>query len=209
MSAAPSSADAFASANAESDESDGAAAGGAAQPGCAAPPGVKICGRPEFERQALSALAQLAAVPSGAALLKRIADSGRTCVIMESLDGNTCGYTNGADATVQADGRPGPGSNSMVRFNPVLESIGPRPWQTRPPAIALGHEMIHGMHAAEGTIDRRLEVNDGRVDDAGVPKTTKYEELRTVGVPPHDVDPVNENALRREWPTPQAQRPWY
>ena len=199
---------ALAEANDEAD-ADGAAQG-AVQPGCTPHPGIMVIGRPRFMAEALAALGQLHALPTGQALMRRIGDSGRVCVVMESDEWNYCSYTNGREAIVRPDGRPGEGSNACVRFNPELLSYGfDHPWETRPPPIALGHEMIHALHAAEGTIDRRLEINDGKLDDDDSPAMEKFEELRTVGIPPHDADPITENALRREWSTPLPRRIWY
>jgi len=207
MMSARDAAGALAQANDEADEDGGAQ--GAVQPGCTPHPGIMVIGRPGFMKEALAALGQLHALPTGRALFQRIGDSGRICVVMESDDWNYCAYTNGRAALLQSNGAPGAGTNTCVRFNPYLTNYGPLPWQTRPPPIALGHEMIHALHAAEGTIDRRLERNDGKLDDDGEPEDESYEELRTVGVPPFDTDPINENAMRSEWPTPLAKRVWY
>jgi len=208
MMSARDAAQALAEANDEADEEG--AAQGAVQPGCTPHPGIMVIGRPAFVKEALAALGQLHALPTGQKLIARIGASGRVCVIMESLERNYCVYTNAGDAVVRANGSPGSGCNSCVRFNPSLLSYGMAyPWQTRPPPIALGHEMIHALHAAEGTVDNRIVLNDGKVDPNGVPRMHKYEEMRTVGVPPHDSDPLNENALRLEWPEPLARRPWY
>lgn len=207
MMSARDAAGALAQANAEADE--GGAAQGAVQPGCTPHPGIMVIGRPGFVEEALAALGQLHSLPTGQELFRRIESSGRICVVMESDDGNYCNYTNGQAAVLQPDGSPGAGTNTCVRFQPDLLSYGAEPWQTRPPAVALGHEMIHALHAAEGTIDRRLERNDGKLDEHQEPEEESYEELRTVGVPPFDVDPINENAIRGEWPIPLARRVWY
>lgn len=210
---AASPADAFAESNESADTTSANNGDLDTAQSCATPPGIMILGRDEFQAQTRSALAELAAIPTGAALLERIAATGKVCVITESLMGNKCGYKNVADATVRPDGTPGPGSVTSVLFNPTLEKLGKEAWQTRPPAIGLGHELIHAMHGAEGTREDTATIaqNGTKADpnDSTRPQFVKKEELATVGIPPHDKDPVTENALRREWPTPQPQRDVY
>ena len=81
-----------------------------------------------------------------------------------------------------------------------------------PPEIALGHELIHGLHYAEGSGDntgRSYSYGvDGILDGKYVSDTVTLspwrgdayprEEARTIGVGEYKNDPITENALRRQ-----------
>ena len=84
---------------------------------------------------------------------------------------------------------------------------------TTPPEIALGHELIHGLHYAEGSGDNSRDsytfIVDGFVDGKyrsgeavikGGLLFDKYprEEARTIGIGEYKNDPITENALRRQ-----------
>ncbi|MBK9968560.1 MAG: hypothetical protein IPP07_28320 [Holophagales bacterium] len=161
----------------------------------------------------LAALAELDATPTGHALLQSIEASGRTVTIRAPApgDGNSCGYDDPAARFTQPDGTPGAGTNSTVEFNPDRDVIGPAAWETRPPAIGLGHELIHADQAAHGTTTPGTTNNDARPDPAnpGAIQQTNTREVETTGVPPNDTRDFTENDLRREWDPPQPQRPWY
>jgi type VI secretion system secreted protein VgrG len=171
-----------------------------------------ICieGSQAFKDKTLAALKEIRATKSGAALLADITRSGKTVTIKETHSGNACQGFSGS-AFAKPDGRPGSGSNSTVVFNPDRTKIGNEPWETRPPAIGLAHELVHASHAANGTLDVKPENNDSRPDPADPTKLAqeKHEEVRTVGVHPYDNEPFSENSIRDEWSPKQPSRPWY
>jgi len=172
--------------------------------------GIKIDGSADFQKKTIAALREIEGTKSGKALLADLKKSGKTVTIKETASGNGCeGFNN--NALVKADGTPGSGSNSTVMFNPDRKKIGDEAWQTRPPAIGLGHELVHADHAANGTVDTRKVDNDDQPDPADPDKKAQEikEEVRTAGIPPYDKEPYSENTLRNEWSPKQPSRPYY
>ncbi len=92
----------------------------------------------------------------------------------------------------------GAGSNTTIRYNPNLSSIGSaEAWQKQPPAIWLAHELIHADDAAYGRMDPELK--DG----------VRNFERQAVGLHPFEHKEFTENRLRAEWSEPQPARPRY
>lgn len=80
------------------------------------------------------------------------------------------------------------GSDAHVRWNPGANNpLNAR----RPPAIGLGHELVHAYFTCRGAQYGR---DDGHY-------STVLFEYRCVGLGPWDEYPQSENALRREWYT--------
>ena len=82
-----------------------------------------------------------------------------------------------------------------------------------PLEIALGHELIHGLHYAEGSGDNSTDnyvfmvegfingkYRSGKSVLEGGPLKDKYprEEAQTIGIGEYRNDPITENALRRQ-----------
>ncbi|MBE0659634.1 MAG: PAAR domain-containing protein [Bryobacteraceae bacterium] len=208
----------------------GAGAGAAGGAAAAAPPAANIAGMPvsvlpngdvqvgksititgdlEFKMKTLFSLGQIASTPTGEKLLKELGNGDKPVKIQKTTGGNSCSYPAAGER--KADGTPGPGSGSTVNYNPDKKSLGPADWQTRPPAIALAHELIHSTQAAKGTMSDNKADNDNKPDPTDPTKKaqTYIDELETVGIPPHDGGPYTENKIREEWPPPQPKRPWY
>lgn len=84
--------------------------------------------------------------------------------------------------TAREEGR-GTGTR-IVGYDPELMHHGPHPWlRDIPPAIALGHELIHALRYAMGVMA------------AGI-----VEEFETIGIGGHQgPQGITENDLRREW----------
>lgn len=201
-------ADQLAAADAAAKASPSAASSVKAVQGCPFA-GIALEGSDAFKEKTQAALKEIAATPSGAAMLAALKDSGKTVTIKETGDGNGCnGFT---DDAMTKDGKPGAGSNSTVLFNPERKSIGSEPWETRPPAVGLGHELVHATHAAKGEVDLKKVDNDSKPDPSDPKKTAQElaEEVRTAGVPPYDKEPYSENKLRDEWTPKQPARAWY
>jgi type VI secretion system secreted protein VgrG len=174
---------------------------------------ISITGDPTFMAKTLNALAAIGQLPSGNQLLNAIEANGKDITIEQTTRGNTCGYppATAADRFVKPDGTPGGGTDAVVRFNPDNVTIGTEPWETRPPAIGLGHELVHAEHATRGGMKRGDADNDSRPDPAnpGGFAQAPVRELEATGIPPHDEEPVNENKLREEWQPQQPARQWY
>jgi type VI secretion system secreted protein VgrG len=171
---------------------------------------IKLDGDAAFRRATIEALDKIKSTPTGKALLEAIEKSGKTITIKETAGGNEVTGL-GAGAMRNADGTKGAGSDSTVGFNPNRESIGTEPWETRPPAVGLAHELVHAQHAATGDIKTDQVENDSKPDPAnpGGHATEMDEEVRTVGIPPYDGEPYSENKIRSEWDPPQTERKWY
>jgi type VI secretion system secreted protein VgrG len=145
-------------------------------------------------------------------MLDDLEATGKTVTIVETNGGNK-NSTNPAKANKKADGTPGPGADSTLSYNPDKKGTGAQPWQKRPAAIGLAHELVHSTHAAKGErSDKSVVVpNDSKPDPADPSKiaTMKEEEVRTVGIKPYDNEPYSENKIRDEWTPKQPERKWY
>jgi type VI secretion system secreted protein VgrG len=173
---------------------------------------IVISGDKDFQMKTLAHLGQIAATPTGAAMLKAIDNNGKTVTIVKTDNGNAAGNYDNADGRFKkADGTAGDGTNVTVFYNPDREKIGDEPWETRPPAIGLGHELVHAEQAQRGGMSRGEADNDNRPDPADPTKKAQenVRELEAAGIPPHDNQPFNENKMRKEWHPPQPERQWY
>lgn len=172
---------------------------------------VNIVGDDNFRAATMEALAQLYMTPTGRALLFALNRSGRTVTIKRTNGGNACdGDTAGG--VVNADGTPGTSINSTISFNPDRTSIGTtEDWMTRPPGVALGHELIHSEQMATGTFSTQ-QVNNDSVADPANPGGTQQQnasEVQATGIPPYDGRPYTENKIRDEWNPRQPPRTHY
>lgn len=73
---------------------------------------------------------------------------------------------------------PGAGLGVGINYSPTLASAGAMPWNTRPPAIGLAHELIHAEQAAYGRLLRDDTANPGGPDARNpdkLPKVPHYE----------------------------------
>ncbi len=172
---------------------------------------IKIEGDEAFRKKTIQALDDIKKTKTGKALLASLDKSGKTVTIKPTTDGNACGYDNPNDRFAKPDGKPGKGTNSTVYFNPDKKKIGSEKWEERPPAIGLGHELIHAEQAAYGTTAPGTTTNDKKPDPADPKKYAQVSkrEAETVGIPPNDKRPYTENKLRSEWDPKQPERKWY
>jgi type VI secretion system secreted protein VgrG len=176
--------------------------------------GIIIKGDGAFQAKVLSDLFKIGATPTGAGLLKSIDGSGKTVTIEPTNGGNVTGYSNGADRFTKADGTPGNGTNATVGYNAdswTSSTPATQPWQTRPPAIGLAHELVHADQANHGTMSPGMTNNDNKPDPAnpGGIAQEKTREVEAAGIPPNNNRPFDENKIRSEWTPQQPQRQWY
>ncbi len=158
---------------------------------------VKLQGPPEFQGQALAALARLMSRPTGRALVNDLASSSHSTTIRPTTVGNSenaNNWNNGLYNT--AAGKPGPGSDNTVDWNPDKTKLNGEPWQERDPAVGLGHELVHSYHDVHGTTDGRNSVP--YTDANGNNRASPGYELQAAGVGPNANDPYTENAIRSE-----------
>ena len=161
---------------------------------------IKIEGTPEYRAEALAALARLMSRPNGRGLVNDLASAPHTTTIVDTGGpnvGNTENAANFNDGLYDyANGRPGPGSDNTVKWNPQRTKIDGEDWQTRDPALGLGHELIHSHHSVRGTMAARTPVP--YVDADGNNRQSRDSELQAVGLGTHTGDAYTENNMRRE-----------
>jgi hypothetical protein len=148
--------------------------------------GIQMKGNGAFIKDAKASLDRLNATPTGKSLLESIGTTGKVATITKFNDSNgTCTPQSLADAIRKADGSPGSGSDSLIKFNPNFKPGG------IPNEVILGHELMHAQHNATGT------------HETGKTGGVKNEELRTSGLPPYPESGLTENALRKDLGQPR------
>jgi Effector protein len=171
-----------------------------------------IKGTEEFIEKVRSLLDSIAAIPIGEGLLESLARSGKSITIVPGSRANDARPDNyraavapgmelkwrdesGQERAIRGDGT---GSDTTIKYNPDLASIGSNEaWQRQPPAIWLAHELIHADDAAYGRMDP--EYRDG----------IRNYERQAIGLPPYDQKEFTENKMRAAWSEPQPLRPRY
>jgi hypothetical protein len=174
--------------------------------------GMIIKGRRDFVEKTRSQLDRIAGMATGSRLLRSLASRGLTVTLVPSSRMNEARPDNyraavargkslewkdesGKERVIRGNGA---GSNTTIRFNPDLSSIGSaEAWQRQSPAIWLAHELIHADDAAYGRMDP--EIKDG----------VRNYERQAIGLPPYELKEFTENRLRAEWSEPQPARPRY
>jgi NleD-like pathogen effector protein (putative zinc metallopeptidase) len=174
--------------------------------------GLVIKGGKDFVEKTRSRVEEIAGVSMGERLLGSLASRGLTVTIVPSSRASETRPDNYRAAVAPGkslkwkdeSGRErvirgaGGGSNTTIKYNPDLSSIGfAAPWQRQPPAIWLAHELIHADDAAHGRMDPDLI--DG----------VRNYERQAIGLPPYESKEFTENKLRAEWGEPQPLRPLY
>jgi uncharacterized Zn-binding protein involved in type VI secretion len=175
---------------------------------------ISISGTPQYRQEALGALSRLASTPTGLGLLQSIETSGKTVTIQQTNGANgenAANFANGLRNPIT--GAPGPGSNSVVNWNSQRFMTGPAPWQTRDPAVGLGHELIHSEVDARGTSDGQ---NSNYTGADGIVRNAPGYEQQAVGLGPYAGNRHTENKLRSDFNKPgtsifgsEQQRPRY
>ncbi len=171
-----------------------------------------VKGTEEFVEKVRSQLDSIAAIPIGQHLLQSLAQSGRIVTIVPGSRANDARPDNyraavdpgkmlkwrdgsGMERAIRGNGA---GSDTTIKYNPDLSSIGSNePWQKQPPEIWLAHELIHADDAAYGRMDP--EFSDG----------VRNYERQAIGLPPYDQKQFTENKMRAAWSDPQPLRPRY
>lgn len=147
------------------------------------------------QKQAIvAALEELYTTPIGKELIDTMqnpaATNGHTTKITHT-NGGSCADTrpsltpptSNSDGLARTNGTPGPGADAKVSFNPA-EQVNP----PCPPALVMGHELVHALTFTRGTADTRF-----------VPGTTVREwESQAMGTNNNSNDRMTENALRSE-----------
>lgn len=197
-------------------ESDTAAAA-SAKP--SSPPGPKkygprilIGGDAAYQSRVAADLDTLATLPSGQALLTSLNQSGNDVTIVPCQPGEEAADPGNPpyEALIDGTGKPVQVTYSATQF-PMYQSG--MNWDVPPPAIILGHELIHASHMVNGNMVGIDTVGGPRVPTYGKSTMGKYaalEERRTVGLsrsekadfPDFTEEPFTENKLRAEMGEP-------
>lgn len=169
---------------------------------------ITVSGSDEFKEKAYASLEKLSKTPTGLGLLLELEKTGKSVEIVETSGGNSENPASMADGTYdRVNDQPGPGTSSVVKFNPEKKQIkdGSEDWHKRDPAVALGHELIHSLHDAKGTNDGRnpLPYEDLNGDN----RTAPGYEHQAVGLGDYEDDPFTENKIREDMG--EDKRPFY
>lgn len=174
-------------------------------------PNIVIVGDAEFQAKTVEYLTKLASTPAGRALLDDIAACGHTITIVEgtNITQNTAKPTDGNFNN--ADIWNGNGTDVTVTYYPETANLynSGEDWDSCPPEVGLGHELIHGIHIADGQVPG--DPNQGPTLADGTDRDQANEEARTIGLAedpynglpdysgePDDTGrPYSENAIRK------------
>ena len=154
-----------------------------------------VQGDDNFTSKTMNNLSELNNTPTGKKVIDDINKSKFQTTIVE-LDKKTARENGGKQVSddQKAGETPGKGTGGVVAYNPDVP-YGPFEDQNHnkaplPGASALGHELIHAKHAAEG--------NDKLPNAEPAEPTSNEEESQTIGVHSHKDDPVTENQILKE-----------
>nr|BDT30554.1 calcium-binding protein [Myxococcus sp. MH1] len=166
---------------------------------------VTVEGSADFQARTQSDLDAMRSLPSGQDLLRTLDDSGHSTTIKETTSGNSASPANRDDAWFNTDGTPGKGTDGTVNYNTTRTSLGGEEWMTRPPIVALFHELVHASDYANGTLARgeKNGVNNRETSAVGLPI-----DLDQNPATPDVVQPgrPGENVLRDELNLPTRPR---
>jgi hypothetical protein len=161
---------------------------------------ITIKGPSEFREQTVAALDALAKTRTGKAILAAVAKAGReghAVTIDVGLAASTVpdAPTAAAPAATRHESgrcvveRRGKGTGSTIYLSPLMEAFIPNFHDCFPPAVVIGHELIHAVRNARG---------ESLVGEKLAGNATSHEEARAIGVGPYADARVSENALRAE-----------
>lgn len=161
-------------------------------------------GSAAYQGTVVSDLNTISQTKMGKALLAEYAKTGKHLTIQpiptsDDQNNGGCGAVNGGVGKhmYRADGKPGTGTDSVIDYNPsYAEEYRGADGKTynADPHETLAHEMVHGLHNAQGK-NARAEVKPGNF--------TNREEMQTIGandgIHDHSNDPITEAALSKEY----------
>lgn len=167
---------------------------------------ITIEGSPEYQAAVVRDLIRMEATKSGKLTLDEFAKTGKHMTIRPvppggAFDNGACDYADPADnapgrGQPDATGKPGKGADGVIEYNPSLtnEYTGTDgKTYTQEPFEVLNHEMIHGVHQAQG--------NDLVAQKKPFPYSNK-EEMQTIGandgIDDYSKGDMTEAALSKE-----------
>ena len=162
----------------------------------ALPANFVVKGNAAFQNALIRDLYYLSTLPSGKALIDRLAKSGQTVVFVPGATVDNS-YCSPSDPTV-VFGSP---SGSTISFNPhvgLIVADANNKGIVEPPQAVLAHEMVHALNNAEG--------NHSFFKDKAPPTSQpdiEEEEARAIGTGSHSADYPTENSVRSDMGIPR------
>jgi uncharacterized Zn-binding protein involved in type VI secretion len=163
---------------------------------------VTIQGSPEYQAAVIADLDRFVATPVGQQWLDAYSSTGRNITIRpippgDQQDNGGATRVSPDDALIQQnpDGTEtrGAGSDTIIDYNPSYTSRytgeDGNTYES-PPHETLGHELIHGLHNANG--ENRREIPDTQ------PNGDNQEEARTIGVHGYDGEDISERNMSED-----------
>jgi len=139
---------------------------------------------------------------SGTGLVRDVVGNDKTVTIFVGTGGNVTSPMSNGNIT------EGMGSDSRVRYDPTSNSsvpttdpkTGNSPMEPTPPAVALGHELVHADRNMHGqSVDSKTQATNTYKDGNGktvTEKNVRKDELQTIGIQSNSK--YTENKLREE-----------
>src|SRR4029453_9468480 len=119
----------------------------------------------------------------GRGLMEAIVNTGKTLTLNQASDLSGISDTQFDlidDAQESPSGTPGRGSNASIRYNLGRwgQYDGSEPWMKRPPAISLGHELVHAWRGMSGTLARKVGARESQAIGLGEFANAPFSENR-------------------------------
>jgi uncharacterized Zn-binding protein involved in type VI secretion len=154
------------------------------------PPNVKVEGNSDFLQKTMRDLYFLSTTPTGQEIFKQLAASGKPVSI------TSCDENNGGCRPLNPDDSqdPNKGSGSTIRYNPDCRTNAfdkDDNMIQMPPQVALGHEMCHAVHNANGENQPGVDPNPPASE-----RDIEREEAQTIGTGSYEGKKPSENSLR-------------
>jgi hypothetical protein len=159
-----------------------------------------IEGADAFKAKVMPDLAWILTSSVGQEFFDAMAKTGHKMTIKETSGGNATSYSPDADSWETDDGKPGKGCDVTVKYNPGEWNPygGTEAWMTRPPAIGMAHEMVHGWTGMMGTRAKGTVVVEG--------VTEKRREMQATGLGDWEKAKFSENRFRAAFGLPLRPR---
>jgi hypothetical protein len=161
---------------------------------------LKLDGSDAFKAKVMPDLAWIMTSSVGQEFFDAMAKTGQKMTIKETTSGNATSYDPDADSWEKDDGTPGKGCDVTVEYNTGEWNPygGTEEWMTRPPAIGMAHEMVHGWTGMMGTRAKGTVVVEG--------VTEKRREMQATGLGDWEKAKFSENKFRAAFGLPPRPR---
>jgi len=158
---------------------------------------ITIEGSPEYQATVVRDLDTFLSTKTGGKWQERYKKTGKKLTIRPIRSGENHGNAYAAPtsrhALMKKNKKPGRGSDSRIYYNPSLTlqytATDGKSYPMEPNEV-LAHELIHGLHNAEGTNMRNFKDPKDPSDN--------LEEAQTIGTHGYEKEPISERALMAE-----------